>query len=273
MDERNPSRRGKEGRPGETGEPSGSPGGSRNDEQTSGNRTNAETPAQAVRGTAHDEGDSLLRGSDLGKERGRDTAQKAKEKSRQAAGKAKEKSRETAEKAKESGRQAISEAREQTGQVSREARDRLAEAAEERKGDAARALERVSRALRSASESMREEDADMLGRYGEQAADQIDRLSDYVHETDFNSMMSGAEDFARRRPELFYGGLLLGGVLAGRFLRSSDSHSRSSQGRMSGGRNPRWEGSYDPRSPSPAERGAGVASGVGRHEPFGGPYD
>jgi gas vesicle protein len=259
MDERNPSRRGKE----DSGDTGGSPG--------RGERPRAEP------GEAGGTGGGGMR--ETARESVKELGDEAKETARRQGSRMKEKGREGAEKAKEAGREVLSEARERTGEVADEARTRVNRMAEERKSQAADTLERVSHALRSASDSLREEEADGLGRYGERAAGQVERFSSYIRENDLDSMISSAEDFARRRPEIFYGGMLLGGVIAGRFLRSSSSspgRSRESRARsrtLATG-SPRSDRSGGvrgqlPRSSS-SEVGDGVAGGVGRHNPLGG---
>ena len=71
-------------------------------------------------------------------------------------------------------------------------------------------------------------DQPMASEYIERAAQQIERVAEYVQNADMGKMMSEVEDFARRRPAVFIGSAFAAGLLAARFLKSSrEAESRS----------------------------------------------
>lgn len=113
------------------------------------------------------------------------------------------------------------EARERVGEVRDETREYLTRMAEERKTRTVDFMDRVARAMRRTTDSLEEEDVRSMGRYTDEAAERIERASGYLRDHDVRSVMSSTEDFARRRPEIFFGGLAAAGFAVGRFLRSS----------------------------------------------------
>lgn len=89
-------------------------------------------------------------------------------------------------------------------------------------------LSGLARVLRQSSDQLRQQDQGAFASYSQQVADQIDNMSGYLRERDFEDLMYDAEDFARRQPELFIGGAFTLGLLAARFLKSSppDAHQQ-----------------------------------------------
>lgn len=51
-------------------------------------------------------------------------------------------------------------------------------------------------------------------------ADRIQGVADYVREADFDDMRMDLENFARRHPVAFFGGLLVGGLVVGNLLKA-----------------------------------------------------
>jgi hypothetical protein len=79
----------------------------------------------------------------------------------------------------------------------------------------------VARALRTTGEQLQEQEQDSVARYVNQAAEQTERLSEYLSERDANELVREVEDFARNRPAVFLGGAFAIGIAAARFLKSS----------------------------------------------------
>ena len=75
--------------------------------------------------------------------------------------------------------------------------------------------------------------SDTVKTYVDQAADQVERLSEYVRERDVVQIAGDVEKFARREPALFLGGAFVLGLCAARFLKSSSQTAQSSQGTQS----------------------------------------
>jgi hypothetical protein len=99
-------------------------------------------------------------------------------------------------------------------------RNRLTGELDYRKYRSRQRLGRVVTALRQASTDVGTED-ELIGRYIERAADRTERLAAYLDQKDVNEIVHDARELARRRPELFVGGLFIVGLALGRFLRSS----------------------------------------------------
>ena len=87
-------------------------------------------------------------------------------------------------------------------------------------GRGADVLGQVSQAIRQSGEQLRT-DQPQIASFADTAAEQVDRASRYLRETDFQGVLRGAEDFARRQPAVFLGGALALGLVASRFLRAS----------------------------------------------------
>ena len=87
----------------------------------------------------------------------------------------------------------------------------------------------VAHAVRDTTQRLRDENHDTVARYVEQAADQIERLSDRLKNKDVGELMNDAQQLARRQPALFVGGAFAVGLLGARFLKSSaDDRGRGS---------------------------------------------
>jgi ElaB/YqjD/DUF883 family membrane-anchored ribosome-binding protein len=126
---------------------------------------------------------------------------------------AKEKTAPVKEKAKE----VADDTRSVMDQASDQAKSRIADQKEE----ASSQLHGLAEALRHTGDQLREQDQRAFASYSNQAADQIDQVSDYLERRSLNDLLHDAEDFARRQPELFIGGAFTLGLLAARFMKSS----------------------------------------------------
>jgi hypothetical protein len=89
-------------------------------------------------------------------------------------------------------------------------------------GRGADVLGQVSQAIRQSGEQLRSDQPQIAG-FADTAAQQVDRASEYLRQTDFQGLVRGAEDFARRQPAVFLGGALALGLVASRFLKASPS--------------------------------------------------
>ena len=128
----------------------------------------------------------------------------------ESSGQASEKASEYAEQGQEKAAEAAEQGREKAkGQISTQ------------KERASGELQGIARALKSTGEQLREEDQDSIGRYADQAAEQVERLSNFLSEKDSEELVSEVEDFARNRPSVFLGGAFVLGLAAARFLKSS----------------------------------------------------
>lgn len=103
-----------------------------------------------------------------------------------------------------------------------EVRDEAERQAERWTSMMGRRAESLSRALRAARDSLRNEGEERMAMVADQAADQLDRMSGYLEDENPTGMVEDFEDFGRRNPGAFLGTAFTVGLAAGRFLRASD---------------------------------------------------
>jgi hypothetical protein len=96
--------------------------------------------------------------------------------------------------------------------------------AESAKGQAAERVRRVALELRHVGETLQTDD-EFAARLAQRASGTIDRVAGYISSADVRQLRSDAENFARTRPAVFFGGAFLLGLAAGRFFKSSGGQS------------------------------------------------
>lgn len=127
-----------------------------------------------------------------------------------------------AQQAKDQAKGLASEAKDQVKQVAGQARDHVQELVGQQKDQAADKLGNIANALREAANKLNEgEQSGGFGRYADQAAQQVDKLSTYLRDNDLRGFVRDTETFARRRPDLFLGTTFLAGLMLARFLKAS----------------------------------------------------
>ena len=99
----------------------------------------------------------------------------------------------------------------------------------EQKSKAASELTTLSSAIRSAADRLRSDDESHAARYAEMAADKLEGAAQVLGEQDLGSLAREVEQAARRRPELFLGGMFLAGLGISRFLKASRQESDASR--------------------------------------------
>lgn len=117
----------------------------------------------------------------------------------------------------------------QAGQVMETVSQRGREQANEQMNRAAQGLEKVAESVRRLGDEMSGEQPQVAG-VANTAAEQAERLSHYLRETDPGQLYQQVESFARRQPALVVGGAFLAGILAARFLKASGSQAGSGNG-------------------------------------------
>jgi hypothetical protein len=120
-------------------------------------------------------------------------------------------------------------------------RDRTRDGINQGKQQVADRIRRLGSALRSASDTLREED-NVVARYADYASETIEKAAGYVSSADVTRTVQDIERFARRQPALFFGGAFLLGLAAGRFLKSSQ--------RRNGDGGPEYQAHYSDRDSS-----------------------
>jgi len=157
---------------------------------------------------------------------------------------------------KDQARGVASQAREGASRLAGKAREQARSAVEQRKGQAASSLDSLSSVLRDSAGRLRGEQS-FFGDYAESAAERVDRLARYLRESDPEKFVHDAEEFARRRPEVFMGGMLVAGLLLARFLKSSPIDTEDNDFVYAGG------GGGHVRGTGPGGFGGGTPSGGG----------
>jgi hypothetical protein len=162
-----------------------------------------------------------------------------------AADELKQQAEKTTDQVKAKADEVATKVKEQAGQTADKAVDQVKTMAVDRKDQAADRLGGISQALYAASENLWQQD-ETVARYAQQAAEQVDRFTGYLHDKSVNDIIADVEDFSQRRPELFLGAAFLLGVAAARFLKSSrptsEMHEFGAQRRYGAG--------YEPSYPS-----------------------
>ena len=88
--------------------------------------------------------------------------------------------------------------------------------------------------IRTVAQQLREQGKEQPAKLAEQAAGHVERVGNWLRESDSDRLLSDVEDFGRRQPWAFaLGGLVLG-IAASRFLKASSTkryQQRQTQGR------------------------------------------
>jgi hypothetical protein len=124
---------------------------------------------------------------------------------------------------------AAQQAGEQIKEQAQSAADALRQQGEgffaEQKKKAAGELTTLSSAIRGAADKLRGDEESHAARYAEMAADKLENVARFVGDQNVGSLVREIERAARRRPELFLGGMFLVGLGISRFLKASRENS------------------------------------------------
>lgn len=113
---------------------------------------------------------------------------------------------------------------ESVGQLAERATDLGYTQADRGKAQAASGISQVADSLRRVSSDM-EAQQPAIANAGRTAAEQADRLANYLQTTDAREIVHTVEDAARRQPLIFLGGAFLLGVAAARFMKAAGGAS------------------------------------------------
>lgn len=122
---------------------------------------------------------------------------------------------------KQAAGQLAGQAQHTATQLTDQARQRVSAQLTDQKGRAAEGLSSVAQALRQSGGQLRDQNQQNITVYFDQAAAQVERLSNYLQRRDLGQLIDDGERFARRQPALFLGGAFVLGLLGARFLKSS----------------------------------------------------
>jgi hypothetical protein len=132
--------------------------------------------------------------------------------------------------AKQTAGNVTEQAKEQAGQLADQARTQVTSRISGQKERAAEGLGSMAQALRQTGQQLRDQDQSGVTQYVDQAAEQVERLSNYLRQNEVGDLVNDVERFARRQPALFISGAFTIGLLAARFLKSSSPQSQPSRG-------------------------------------------
>lgn len=133
--------------------------------------------------------------------------------------------------------------REQVTELAHSAKDAAQQTIGRQKDTVASNLGSFAGALRNAARESGSE-SQGVGPIAEWAADGLERVSSALRTRDLNSMLRGAEDFARRQPVAFFLTAAAAGFLAARFLKAGVETEEAGTD----------EAQFDPADMSPVDR-------------------
>lgn len=128
----------------------------------------------------------------------------------------------------------IDKAKEALSTVSDRAGEQIETRLSDQKSRAADKLTGVSDALRTSSQQIRQNGQEDIGQYIERAAQQVDRVANYLQSSDVRQMAREVEAFARRNPAAFVAGAFAVGFAASRFLKASSGYAYGNDGQADG---------------------------------------
>ena len=132
------------------------------------------------------------------------------------------------EQAKQQSLQLAQQARQQASNLASRGSEQAKSQLASQKHNASQRLTPIQSALRETAQQLRNQGQGEVGDYAEKAADQVERFSTYLRQTEVDEIMEEVRGFARRRPGLFLGSAAAVGFFATRFLKSSSEEASSS---------------------------------------------
>lgn len=132
-----------------------------------------------------------------------------------------DKSREVKESARQKAKQAKDTVVEKGSEAVHQAKDKTRAFAEERKTQLGERIHGYGSSIRRAADKLRDEEDPNIAHYADVVADKLDQAADYVQSRDPGMILRDVENAARRRPEIFFGGMFLAGLVIARFLKAS----------------------------------------------------
>jgi len=125
------------------------------------------------------------------------------------------------------GSRAVEDAKEMGNELVGAVREGATSFFEEQRDRAAGEIASFGEMLRRSARTLDENRSTTVGRYAEEAAEEITQFAARLRNRSLGMMAEDVEDFARRFPAAFMAAAVGAGFLAGRFLISSASRPRS----------------------------------------------
>ena len=119
----------------------------------------------------------------------------------------------------------LQQAKKATGEIANQVQQRAGSQLSRQKESAASDLSTLVNAVRRFGESLAGEENGPIARYaaqyGDKAANNLERLSNYIREQDPKQLLDDVQNFGRRRPAWLIGGAFLLGFAGARMIKSS----------------------------------------------------
>lgn len=149
-------------------------------------------------------------------------AREVKDQAKQSATQVMDRAKASAQQVKESGQALKSQVGHQAAEAARQLREKGQSLLGEQKVRAASSLEGFGAAIHDAGARLEREEDNTLASYVHGAADQVQVLANYLKDKPVEDLYRDTCNLARRRPELFVGGMFVAGLLLARFAKSSN---------------------------------------------------
>ena len=111
--------------------------------------------------------------------------------------------------------------KEQAGETTRRLKEQGRSIVAQQKDRVADEVSHFAAAAHEAANKLEQEDDRNVARYLHSAADQLDGVVHYLRDSDTGRVMDDLSRMARRRPEVFFGGMFIAGMAVARFLKAS----------------------------------------------------
>jgi vacuolar-type H+-ATPase subunit E/Vma4 len=179
--------------------------------------------------------------ADRMKDEARRGVQTAKDEARAAAQQVSQHAGEVGRQVKDSARAAAEQTKRKATDYAQQAQQRGMEMLDEQRHHAASQLQTVGEAVHRAADKFREERDENIAGYVDAVADEVDRCARYLEQRDLRSLLGDTQQFARRNPEWFLGGMFFAGLALSRFLKAGSPNREHDQRRSSAADTGPWE--------------------------------
>ena len=136
----------------------------------------------------------------------------------------------TTDRMKESAAGMAQTAKQYAGDMASRAKDKGRTLFDQQKESAVGQVGSVASAIRNTASNLQGEGQEQTARYVTMIADQLESLGGRLREKDLDSLLSDAQNYARRSPGVFLAGSVIAGFLLARFLKSSSERQYDRMG-------------------------------------------
>lgn len=111
--------------------------------------------------------------------------------------------------------------KQQTGEASRRLKEQGRTVVSQQKDRVAEEIGHFGAAAHEAANKLDQEEDHNVAHYLHAVADQLDGVARYIRDSDTSRLVDDLSHVARRRPEIFFGGMFVAGMALTRFLKAS----------------------------------------------------